>query len=83
MKIGPRTRAKALEMAGNLLEGYQQQIEDAYCKTDEHLDVTLKIRFAPAGDQGVKITAKISFIESKISDEIAEVIDEEQMPLEL
>ena len=83
MKIGKRTRAKAVELIAGLMEGYHQQIEDAYCKTDEHLDVTLKVRFAAAGDQGVKITAKISFIESKISDEIAEVIDEEQMPLEL
>ena len=93
MKIGPRTRAKAVELVGNLLEGYQQQIETAYSKAEvvavgngalpKSLDVSLKVRFAPAGEYGIKIIAKIGFVESKIADEIAEIVDEEQMSLEL
>lgn len=82
MKIGPKTRAKAVELMGDLLESYQQQIETAYCKTDDPFDVSLKLRFAPAGSHGTKIVAKISFVESEIADEVAEVIDEEQMQLQ-
>ena len=82
MKIGPRTRAKAVELVGSLLEGYQQQIEKTYCDTDGHLDISLKVRLTPAGEHGTKITAKISFVESKIEDAVFEVIDEEQMELE-
>jgi len=80
-KIGVKTRAKVLEQIGGLLETYQDKIEAAYCLSDEPFAVAIAVKFHAAGRSGTKVTSKITFVESKITDGLSEVVDEQQMGL--
>jgi len=80
-KIGIKTRAKVVEQITGLLETYSNKIEAAYCLSDEPLAVGFKTKFNAAGRSGVKVVTQITFIESKITDGLSEVVDEQQMGL--
>ncbi len=82
MKFGPKTRGKATDLISNLLEGYQKQIEKTYSEATGKLDIGMKVTLESAGDLGIKVSAKISFVESKIDETVFDVIDEEQMAIE-
>jgi len=81
MKIGEKTRAKVLEQIENLLKTYQDKIEAAYCLSVEPFAVAIAVKFHAAGRSGTKVTTKLSFVESKITDGLSEVVDEQQMEL--
>ena len=83
MKIGKKTREKATWLISYLLDKHQDTIEKTYCETNGHMDISFKIRFEPAGEYGTKVSAKISFVESKVDDTYFEFVDEKQLGLGL
>ena len=76
------TTSKAGNMIAYLLERYTEEIESAYLSSDDPVTISLKVQIEPgmvAGDK--KITANISFVESRVKDKAVEFINEAQKPL--
>jgi len=59
---------------------YQHDIERAYCRADNNLDITLKVSYSPIGS-GTQISTSINFIESRIKDSSKITINEKQLNL--
>lgn len=56
-------------------------METVYCSGDEPLAVALKIKFFE-DPKGVKVETEISFVESRVKDKWAVVVNERQLSLD-
>ena len=86
MNIGPRVLARTKEMIGVLLDNYHNEIEEAYCNTEDDdgrvkgLGVDVKLKFSP--DSGaIGIDATINFVSERVKDTVSDTVDEKQIPL--
>lgn len=80
MHIGEKTIAKTVDMFHNHLRDYQPGIEEAYCRADNTLEVTLKVKYS-AAKMGIKIDTQIAFVAEKIKDTSSGYCDEQQLEL--
>ena len=80
MYIGPRTIQKTIKMLNQQLFDYKKEMEEAYCKSDNALDVALKVKYTPCGS-GVKIETSINFVADRVKDSMRATCDEQQLEL--
>ena len=69
---------RIIEEGGDLVKAmlreHTTEIKQAYLKTED-TQINLGLKLSPTGD-GIKLEAKISFVESKITDSAAKVVSD-------
>lgn len=81
MRIGFKTIDAARDLLGDLLLTYREKLNEAYLRSEDSLDVSLKLKIRP--DQGGnRIKADISFVSERVTDTAGVIVDEDQMKLE-
>ena len=80
MNIGDKTIEECGKLIGGLLSEHKTELNDAYLKADDALDVSLKLKISP-DDNGNKVKADISFVAEKIKDSASVHVNEDQNEL--
>lgn len=80
MKIADKTREGILNQIEALLKDYEEEIDEAYCKSEKKFSIGFKVDLIPNKDM-IRIKTGISFTQSKIKDMVEFNVSETQKPL--
>lgn len=81
MKIGVKTRAKAVELFERILDAHKDSINQTFSEFDNKLTINIGIGFESAKDHGVNVQVKYKYVEKEVKGLLAEVVDDEQREL--
>ncbi len=80
MNIGDKTIDICNVLLGRLLNEHKDELNEAYLKAEDSLDVSLKLKISPITN-GNKVKADLSFVAEKIKDSVSGEVSEDQMVL--
>ena len=80
MKIGEKVKEEIVRQVGRLLNNYQNEIDLAYLRAEDSLNVTFTANLKPAAGTSIKVTTEIKFRpEPDVKDKTSGQVDENQM----
>ena len=82
MKIGPKTRKKAVELFERILNEHQESINQTFSDFGNKLGINIGIVFESEKDRGVNVSVKYKYVEKEVKGILSEIVDEEQIPIE-
>jgi hypothetical protein len=78
LMIGRPTQTKILEMIGALINDHLDQINNAYTKAEDGMNISFSVKVKP-GNGANELDVGISFVESRCKDNIKDAVDEHQL----
>jgi hypothetical protein len=78
--IGTKTIESMVHMIAGLLENYQQELTDAYLKSEGVFSISIGVKVKP-DPKGNAIKTSLSFTKEKIQAEAESIVDDEQISL--
>lgn len=79
--IGKKTMDEIKKSVGELLDVHQGDIDSAYIKSDGGLSLSLGVNISPVAPGVHMVRTAISFVASRIKDQIECKVNEDQEPL--
>lgn len=79
--IGEKTIQGAAKLVTGMLTDYTRELDLAFLKGEDGVDVAISLKFKPRGSTSVDIKAAISFVTEKIKDTGSATITEGQETL--
>lgn len=78
-RIGMKTVQEAGSLVNALLQEHQEEIEEAYNKTEaDSISISFSVKIKP-GAKGNEINATINFVSERVKDSASGTVDESQL----